>query len=111
MRLPWQDYFKSVDNQQIDLDKLFSFARETGDFFTKDSEKHCYTNKDKSIDVYKDAVAINVATEANITKGLKLAQSQFGNLLEIKGSDEFKSQSIKVLAQSQELKDKRYQTK
>ncbi len=35
-----QYYFRSPDKQQIDLDKLFKFARENGDFFTKDAEKN-----------------------------------------------------------------------
>ncbi|MCE2706833.1 MAG: MobA/MobL family protein [Proteobacteria bacterium] len=100
-----QCYFSSPDKQQIDLDKLFTFARENGDFFTKDTEKHCYTNKDKSIEVYKNVVAINIATESNIAKGLKLAQAQFGNNLEITGSDEFKAQAIEVVASSLEFKE------
>lgn len=100
-----QHYFKSSDNQQIDLNKLFSFARESGEFFTKDPEKHCYTNKDKSIEVYKNVVAITTPTEINIPKGLKLAQAQFGNNLDITGSDEFKAQTIKIIASNHEFKE------
>lgn len=100
-----QYYFRSPDKQQIDLDKLFKFARENGDFFTKDPEKLCYTNKDKSIEVYKNVVAINILTESNIAKGLKLAQAQFGNNLEISGSNEFKAQAIEVIASSLEFKE------
>lgn len=100
-----QYYFRSPDKQQIDLDKLFKFARENGDFFTKDAEKNCYTNKDKSIEVYKNVVAINIPTESNIAKGLKLAQAQFGNNLEITGSNEFKAQAIEVIASSLEFKE------
>jgi hypothetical protein len=99
-----QYYFKTP-GIQVDLNKLFYFARENKDFFSRDAEKQCYSNKDKSIEVYQDLVSIKVPTENNIAKGLQLARVQFGNVLEIHGSNEFKAKAIKILSSNVDFKD------
>lgn len=108
----WRLEFKSGEvnsNQQswteIDRARLFEFARQNNEWFTLDKEKQCYKNRDSSLEVYRDRVVVHQPSEKSIKDGLKLARAQFGNCLEVKGSEEFIETTIRVLAKNKELAD------
>lgn len=104
--------FRSVEvdsNQQVwteaDRARLFEYARQNNEWFTFDSEKQCYKNRDRSLEVYRDMVTVYQVSEKSVVDGLKLARMQFGNCLEVTGNEKFIEQTIQVLANDKELAD------
>lgn len=80
--------------------KLFDIAREHKEFFTKQNvgDYEYWTSRNGDIDVHKTHVNINKQSEESIKLALDVAVSQFGNKLNINGSDDFIKATTDIIA-------------
>ena len=80
--------------------QLFDIAREHKEFFTKQTigDYEYWTSRNGDIDVHKTHINVNNVSDESIKLALDVAVSQFGNKLNLNGSDDFIKATIGVLA-------------
>lgn len=80
--------------------KLFDIAREHKEFFTKQTvgDYEYWTSRQGDINVHKTHININKQSDESIKLALDVAISQFGNKLNINGSNDFIKATIDILA-------------
>ena len=80
--------------------KLFDIAREHKEFFTKQTvgDYEYWTSRHGDVEVHKTHINVNNVSDENIKLALDMAVSQFGNKLNLNGSDDFIKATIEVLA-------------
>lgn len=98
LKVPSENYI-TAENRY----KLFDIARIHKEFFTKQikGDYEYWTSRNGDIDVHKTHININKQSDENIKLALDVAISQFGNKLNINGSDEFIKATIDIIARDQ----------
>lgn len=86
---------------------LFEIAKEHKEFFTKQTKGNYYywTSRNNEIDVHKTHVNINKVSDNSTKLALDIAITQFGNNLNIRGSNTFVDTAINILASDPQYKN------
>lgn len=86
---------------------LFDIAREHKEFFTKQTvgDYEYWTSRHGDIDVHKTHININKQSDESIKLALDVAVTQFGDNLDINGSDDFIQATIDIIANDERYAD------
>lgn len=95
LKVPSENYITAESRY-----KLFDIARIHKEFFTKQikGDYEYWTSRNGDIDVHKTHININKQSDENIKLALDVAVSQFGDKLNINGSDDFIKSAIDIIA-------------
>lgn len=95
LKVPADNFITASSQSQ-----LFDIAREHKEFFTKQStgDYEYWTSRNGDIDVHKTHININKQSDKSIKLSLDVAVSQFGDKLNINGTDDFIKDTIEILA-------------